>query len=84
MEVTPDIMAPVVQYGFAGLSMVLLAILVWLINQLLVLIKSNNEALNAVHASTQQMISLASDGVRLQREIHDKLLARPCIARSKP
>ena len=80
MDEVNSVMTPLMQYGFAGMSAILLAILVWIIRQLLDLIRSNNEALRDVTSAIQAMTTMASDNVKLQRDIHDRLLQRPCIA----
>ena len=44
MDTTP-IMSPLIQYGFAGFSLILLAVLVWLIRELLIVLKANNRVM---------------------------------------
>ncbi len=45
MEQAELLMQPMVQYGFLGLSAVLLVIIVWLIKQLLEVVTKNNEVI---------------------------------------
>lgn len=78
---TSVIMSPLLQYGFAGFSLILLAVLVWLIRELLAVLKANNlviaentHAINAVDKS-------ARDTFNIMIEIKDELLKRPCIAK---
>lgn len=76
--------APVVQYGFAGLGAVLLALLGWLVRRLLELlgecsrvIANNNAALAGVEAQL-------AENQRLHRDLRDRLLTRPCLLERVP
>lgn len=73
--------APVIQYGFAGLCLILLGVLVWLIRRLLDLldktgriIQANTDIIGDVSAQTSEVLGEI-------RAMNNKLLARPCIAR---
>jgi len=44
------LMSPVIQYGFAGFSLVLVGVIVWLIKQLLAVLKENTQALQELRA----------------------------------
>lgn len=78
---------PIVQYGFLGLSAILLGIIVWLIRRLLVLL----EQTNSIIAQNTQAIAKNSSAIDEQTlqtaetakavwRLHDKLISRPCIA----
>ena len=52
---TSVIMSPLLQYGFAGFSIVLLGVLVWLIRELLSVLKENNRV---IAENTQAIIAV--------------------------
>lgn len=71
---------PVVQHGFLGLSAVLLAVLVWLVQRLIHLLETTH---TIIHENTQAIRSLDlrnTQLVRLTDGLRDRLLIRPCIA----
>jgi hypothetical protein len=85
------IMSPIFQYGFAGMSAILLAILWWLISRLLTLLKDTNAiiaantlAIQNVSAVVNEVKTMTGDELELTRGVNNKLLARPCIARTSP
>lgn len=71
---------PIIQYGFAGLSIILLAFLAWLVKRLLsVLEKTTNviaENSNVIAALKQE----TDESKKMLNNIYDKLISRPCIA----
>lgn len=80
---TNNIMTPVMQYGFAGLSAVLLGILVWLIRELLEVLKETN---NVIAINTQAIKNVDGNSqaaLKVGIEVKDELYKRPCIARIK-
>ncbi len=86
MEQTITIFSPLMQFGFAGIVIILLAIVVWLIKQLLAVIKTNNlvidrnsQALTDNTHGIGKVEGVVTDEVKLLREVNDKLLARPCL-----
>ena len=72
--VQPQIWTPIFQFGFAGFAAVLLAILVWLIRRLLDVLDANTEAIQGMSKTT-------SDEMRLMRDLYNKIISRPCIAK---
>lgn len=80
---TSVIMSPLLQYGFAGFSIVLLGVLVWLIRELLSVLKENNRV---IAENTQAIIAVdknTTNAFEIMGEIKDELLKRPCIAEFK-
>lgn len=89
---------PIVQYGFVGMSAVLLCVVVWLIWKVLGLFKDNQTVIAAnTKAITELMAEMQANGekmkaqhdalfenqrdlLKLERSLHDKIIARPCIA----
>lgn len=79
MEPT-QIMTPIIQYGFAGFSLILLVVLIWLIRELLLILKENNRV---IAENTQAIVGVdknTQDTFGIMVEIKDELLKRPCIA----
>lgn len=85
-----NMMDPILQFGFAGLSVVLLGILVWLVKQFLAAIQRHNEALVEVVKDTTEVIkdntaAIAAVGAKddeqleILREMEKRLLTRPCL-----
>ena len=79
---------PLVQYGFAGLCIILMMFLFWLVKQLIGLLKANQviiaentKAFNRLIEKSDAHLDLAKQQLVLQREISNMLLQRPCIAR---
>jgi len=75
------VMQPVMQFGFAGLSAVLLVILVWLIRELLGVLKENNRVIATNTAAITAVDARAKDTLGVTIELKDELYRRPCIAR---
>jgi len=78
---------PLVQYGFAGITVVLLVFLFWLIRKLIGLLEANQKiiaentaAFNSLVDKSDNHLKLAEQQLKLQREISNMLLQRPCIA----
>ncbi len=69
----------VIQGGFAGLSFILVGVIVWLIKQLLGVLKQNNTVITSNTEAIRVMNSEAMEQRRLMRGIHDALLQRPCM-----
>ena len=74
---------PVVQYGFLGFSVVLLAVVIWLIRKLLDVLEANNRIIAANTEAIRDLTSMTADLLKLNRSLHDKIISRPCIAREE-
>ena len=74
---------PIVQYGFLGFSAVLLGVVIWLIKKLLGVLEANNRIIAANTEAIRNLTAQTCDLLALSRSVHDKLLARPCIARGE-
>jgi len=81
MTESTTIMTPIIQYGFAGLSAVLLAILVWLIRELLKVLKENNIVIATNTQAIQAVDGHSQETLAVTVEMKNELLKRPCIAR---
>jgi len=74
------VIQPIIQYGFLGFSAVLLGVVIWLIQKLLGLLAANNRVITANTEAIRSLTFQTCDLLKLTRSLHDKLLARPCIA----
>jgi len=77
------LMNPILQWGFAGFSAVLIAIIVWLIRRLLDVLERTNIIITENTVTIRAQGVLSQDQLKLLRSINDKLLARPCIVRGE-
>lgn len=80
METQELLLQPVIQYGFLGFSVVLLGIVIWLIKRLLAVLEATNQIIAANTEAIKEVTTLASDLLTLNRQLHDKIISRPCIA----
>lgn len=76
-----QIMTPLLQYGFAGFSLILLAVLVWLIRELLIVLKANNKVIAENTQAIKSVDKNTTNTFGIMVEIKDELLKRPCIAK---
>lgn len=73
------ILQPMIQYGFAGMSAILLGIVVWLIKRLLGILTQTIEVISQNTNTIKELTKIIGDEVKLLRITHDKLLTRPCL-----
>lgn len=86
-----DILAsPVIQYGFAGFSVILLAIVVWLIMRVIdghdKALKAYTNATEALTSNTAKLSELAVASGEFRETnsgLRDELMRRPCMAKGK-
>jgi len=79
---TDAILAPIIQYGFAGFSAVLLIILVWLTRALLKALTQNT---HVIDRNTSAIETCTAGTTELRREVRgmkEEFLKRPCIAKA--
>lgn len=79
--ITTTVMSPLIQYGFAGFSLILLAVLIWLIRELLKVLKENNKVIAENTQAIKAVDQHTSDTFDIMVSIKDQLLKRPCIAK---
>jgi hypothetical protein len=77
------LMDPILQYGFAGMCAVLLMILVWLIRNLIKLLEKTNQIISANTQAICQVDQHSLEALKILRNTHDKIIARPCIAKKE-
>ena len=69
----------VLQAGFAGFAILLLAILFWLIKQLLRLQKDTNQIINEHNKQAVLIHETQNSIVQTLTKLYEKLISRPCI-----
>jgi hypothetical protein len=82
-DTTTQIMSPIIQYGFAGFSLILLGVLIWLIRELLKVMKENNKIIAANTLAIIAVDKHSMETLNILVEVKDTLLQRPCIAKFK-
>jgi len=82
-QITTNLMTPIMQYGFAGFSVILLGILIWLVRELLKVLKENNKVIATNTAAIVQVDEHAKNTLAVSIECKNELLKRPCIAKFK-
>jgi len=75
------VLSPIIQYGFAGFCAVLIAIIVWLIRRLLCVLEETNKIIARNTEAIADLNHSTADLLSLNRQVHDKLISHPCIAR---
>ena len=77
------ILLPIVRFGFVGFSAVLLGIIVWLMKRLMCVLERNTEVIARNTEALHNLSSMTTDLLILNRKVHDKVISRPCIAKSE-
>jgi hypothetical protein len=72
-------MQPIIQYGFAGMCVVLLGILVWLISKLLAILEKTNQVIAANTDAIKVVDTHASETMTLLKDLRDRILKLKCI-----
>jgi cell division protein FtsB len=75
--ITP--LTSVLQYGFAGFSLVLVGVIVWLIRQLLAVLRANNRALASLTAALVKVTGDTGETRDEVRQLREELLKRTCM-----
>ncbi len=93
-DTATSVMDPVMQFGFAGLSCVLLVFLFWGVKRLLAAFEANTKVIEQ-NAATIDRVSVSVDkheqaATHRSKEVEnamydmrEKLITRPCIARGE-
>jgi len=78
---------PIIQYGFAGLSVVLLGFLAWLVKRLLSVLEKTTKVIaentSVIGSQGQEVQKELSEVKELTIDIHNMMLQRQCVARDK-
>ena len=78
-----NLMSAPLQGAFAGLSLILIGVIIWLIKQLLVVLKDNNRIVAANTAAINAIYDTTDETKRLLSNIRDDLMTRPCLLDGK-
>jgi hypothetical protein len=73
----------VMQYGFAGFSVILLSMLFWLIRILITLLKENTKIIGENTATIAKVGETTGELKGLMIEVKDELLSRPCLMKKR-
>jgi len=79
-----QLLDPVLQAGFAGLCVILIGLIAWLVRQLVNVLKENNRVISA---NTQAMTTLVAGQTRVEASVEalrDEMVRKPCLARGAP
>ena len=71
--------APLIQGGFAVFALLLLGVNVWLVKQLLKVLKDNSQVIAGNTRAIESVATIASDTKGLMQQLRDELLKRPCL-----
>jgi cell division protein FtsB len=74
-----DCWSPVIQGGFAVFALILLAVVVWLVKQLLRVLRDNNAVIAGNTRAIESVATIAADTKQLMQQLRDELLQRPCL-----
>ncbi len=84
MDSVFEVWSPLIQGGFAVFALLLLGVNVWLVKQLLRVLKDNNRVIAGNTRAIESVATIASDTRHLMQEIRDELLKRPCLMQEEP
>jgi len=78
-----SIFEPIVQYGFAGMAAVQLGVIVWMHSRTAAQYDKSVEAQIKLAEALQSLSESTKDDTHATRKLHEKMLARPCIAQGE-
>lgn len=71
--------SPLIQGGFAVFALLLLGVNVWLVKQLLRVLKDNSQVIAGNTRAIESVATISADTRELMQEIRDELFKRPCL-----
>jgi cell division protein FtsB len=74
-----ETLTPTLQYGFAGFSLILVGVIVWLIRQLLRVLNQNNRVISN---NTSAIVAVTKDTEETKAEVRalrEELMKRSCL-----
>jgi hypothetical protein len=71
---------PIVQYGFAGMSAVLVVMICWLARRLMDLLEKTSAIISANTDAIRTLTRRSEENARLYADLRDRLLSRPCLS----
>lgn len=79
MNETVNLAAPLMQFGFAGFCIVLLAFIFWLVKRLLGVLDQTNRIIAANTEAILNLSNTTTEEMKLVRDLRDKMMTRPCL-----
>ena len=73
----------VIQYGFAGFCAAQFIFIFWLVRRLLSVLEKNNQVIQENTAAVRDMAGLCGDVIESNKQLREKIITRPCIARGE-
>lgn len=70
------ILTPIIQWGFAGFSAVLLAMLAWMAKRLFIVIEGNTKVIAENTQAIDGLKESSADELKLLRKCHDMLIVQ--------
>lgn len=70
---------PVIQYGFAGICVILIAILCWLARRLFEILEKNTSVISGNTSALEALLKEFEDSTRIYSDLRDRILSRPCL-----
>lgn len=80
-EIMNSLLSPVIQYGFAGMTVIMTGVVVWLIRNLLMVLKDNGKIIEQNTSAIVNVGLCANKSLETMEDLKEKMLARPCIAK---
>jgi hypothetical protein len=74
-----ELWSPLIQGGFAVFAMLLLGVNVWLVKQLLRVLRDNSQVIEGNTRAIESVANIAGDTKVLMQQIRDELFRRPCL-----
>ena len=74
-----EIWSPLIQGGFAVFALLLLGVNVWLVKQLLRVLRDNSRVIAGATRTIESVAAIATDTKGLMQRVRDELLQRPCL-----
>jgi len=71
--------SPLIQGGFAVFALLLLGVNVWLVKQLLRVLRDNSQVIAGNTRALESVTTIASETRNLMQQMRDQLLSRPCL-----
>jgi uncharacterized BrkB/YihY/UPF0761 family membrane protein len=75
------LMSPVAQYGFAGMCVILMVFVFWLVRKVFQVLAEVTSVIQANTNAITELTKLSGHDHDLLRSVHDKLLERPCLVK---
>lgn len=75
------VLSPIIQYGFAGMCVILMAFSFWMVKSLITMSSQSNQVIAANTAALQTLIESNKSYTQALEDLRLDLAKKPCIAR---